>query len=126
MSGMKLAHTMIRVRDLDKTLAFYRDFVGLKELRRKSIGDEATLVFLSDAAESYVLELTHNHGESEYELGNQFGHLAFYTDDLEATVAEVERRGWWYRRSRPELSSRYIFVKDPDGYDVEILQDPGA
>ncbi len=123
---MKLAHTMIRVRDLDKTLEFYREFVGLKELRRKSIGDEATLVFLSDASGSYVLELTHNHDGSEYELGDQFGHLAFYTDDLEATVAEVERRGWWYRRSRPEMTSRYIFIKDPDGYDVEILQDPAV
>ncbi len=123
---MQLAHTMIRVKNLEQTLDFYQNFVGLKELRRKPIGDEATLVFLSDATGHYVLELTYNHGQSDYELGDQFGHLAFFTDDLEATVAEVERRGWWYRRSRPEMSSRYIFVKDPNGYDVEILQDPHA
>jgi len=119
---MKLAHTMIRVKDLDATLEFYQNFIGLRELRRKPIGDEATLVFLSDAEEHYILELTYNHGESEYDLGNQFGHLAFFTDDLEKTIEEVERRGWWYRESRPELSSKYIFVKDPNGYDVEILQ----
>jgi len=119
---MKLAHTMIRVKDLEATLAFYRDFIGLRELRRKPIGDEATLVFLSDDDESYVIELTVNHGKTDYVLGDQFGHLAFFTDDLEAVVAEVERRDWWYRRSRPELSSKYIFVKDPDGYDVEILE----
>ena len=119
---MKLAHTMIRVKDLEATLDFYKNFVGLKELRRKPIGDEATLVFLSDGEGGCFLELTHNHGQSDYTLGDQFGHLAFSTDDLEVVVEEVERRGWWYRRSRPELDSKYIFVKDPNGYDVEILK----
>jgi lactoylglutathione lyase len=120
--SMNLAHTMIRVRDLEQTLDFYTNFIGLRELRRKPIGDEATLVFLSDDNEAYVLELTHNHGSHDYTLGDQFGHLAFFTDDLEQVVREVESRGWWYRRSRPELTSKYIFVKDPDGYDVEILE----
>jgi len=119
---MRLAHTMIRVKDLESTLEFYRDFIGLEEVRRKPIGDEATLVFLTDDDGSYVIELTVNHGKTDYELGDQFGHLAFFTDDLETVVAEVERRKWWYRRSRPELSSKYIFVKDPNGYDVEILE----
>ena len=119
---MKLLHTMIRVKDLDATLAFYTEFIGLKEVRRRPIGDEATLVWLADEADEYQIELTHNHGKDDYALGDQFGHLAFGTDDLEAVVADVEKRGWWYRRSRPELSSRYIFVKDPNGYDVEILQ----
>ena len=119
---MKLAHTMIRVKDVDETLDFYVNFIGLKEVRRKPIGDEATLIFLSDDDENYIIELTHNHGKNEYALGDQFGHLAFFTDDLERTVSEVERRGWWYRRARPETGARYIFVKDPNGYDVEILQ----
>jgi lactoylglutathione lyase len=117
-----LAHTMIRVRDLEASLAFYQEFIGLHEVRRKPIGDEATLVFLADEREHYHLELTFNHGKSEYVLGDQFGHLAFFTDDLARVVREVERRGWWYRGSRPEASSRYVFVKDPDGYDVEILE----
>ena len=50
-------------------------------------------------------------------------HLAFYTKDLDGVIAEVEKRGWSYRGSRPELQSRYIFVKDPNGYDIEILQE---
>jgi len=119
---MRLAHTMIRVKNLDATLDFYTNFIGLEETRRKDIGDEATLVFLADDQGHYNIELTVNHGKDDYVLGDQFGHLAFFTDDLDEVVAEVERRGWWFRRSRPELASRYIFVKDPNGYDVEILQ----
>ena len=119
---MRLAHTMIRVKDLDATLEFYTGFLGLREVRRRPIGDEATLVFLTDEHGHYHVELTYNHGRDAYTLGDQFGHLAFFTDDLETVVAEVERRGMDYRRSRPELSSKYIFVKDPNGYDVEILE----
>jgi len=119
---MQLAHTMIRVKDLDATLAFYTGFIGLRETRRKEIGDEALLVWLEDDAGHYSIELTYNIGKDDYELGDQFGHLAFLTDDLERVIEEVERRGWWFRRSRPELASKYIFVKDPNGYDVEILQ----
>ena len=119
---MKLAHTMIRVKNLDETLDFYQNFVGLRELRRKPIGDEATLVFLSDADENYVLELTYNHGKTDYTLGDQFGHLAFHTGDLDEVIRVVERRGMPFRRSRPEMRSKYIFIKDPDGYDVEILE----
>ncbi len=120
---MKLAHTMIRVKDLDATLDFYTGFLGLQEVRRRPIGDDATLVFLTDAAGHYHIELTHNHDGRDYDLGNQFGHLALHVPDLEVVVAEVERRQWWYRRSKPESSSRYIFVKDPNGYDIEILEE---
>lgn len=119
---MKLYHTMIRVKDLDATLDFYTGFLGLKESRRHTIGDEATLVFLTDVEENYFIELTCNHDGREYELGDQFGHLAFLVDDLAPIIEEVERRGWWFRQSRPEMSSRYIFVKDPNGYDIEVLE----
>lgn len=119
---MRLAHTMIRVKDLDQTLEFYTQFIGLREVRRRELGSEALLVFLTDEAGGYHVELTVNHGRSDYELGDQFGHLAFFADDLERVVEDVERRGWSYRRSRPESSSKYIFVKDPNGYDVEILE----
>ena len=119
---MRLAHTMIRVKDLDETLAFYCDFLGLKKVRSKPIGDEAELVFLTDDAGRYHLELTHNKDGRDYTLGDQFGHLAFHVDDLAPVIAQVEAHGWWYRRSRPELSSKYIFVKDPNGYDIEILE----
>ena len=119
---MKLAHTMIRVRDLEASTAFYTEFLGLHEVRRRPIGDEATLVFLTDESGSYHLELTYNHDDRDYELGNQFGHLALVTDDLAAVKAEIERRGWWFRESKPGAPASYVFVKDPDGYDVEILQ----
>lgn len=119
---MQLAHTMIRVKDLDATLAFYTDFLGLKEVKRAPIGDEATLVFLTDEAERYHIELTYNHGKDDYELGDQFGHLAFYVEDLDEVITKAESIGMWFRRSRPEMSSRYIFVKDPNGYDIEILE----
>ena len=119
---MKLAHTMIRVKDLDATLAFYTEFLGLREVRRSPIGDEATLVFLADESESYYIELTYNHDGRDYDLGNQFGHLAFTVPDLDQVIADVESRGWWFRKSKETSSSRYIFVKDPSGYDIEILQ----
>jgi len=118
---MKLAHTMIRVRDLERSIAFYRDFLGLREVRRKDLGD-AILVFLADDAGHHHIELTFNKDGRDYELGNQFGHLAFVTGDLDAVIADVEGKGWKYRGSRPETGSRYIFIKDPDGYDIEILQ----
>lgn len=118
---MKLAHTMIRVRDLERALDFYTGFLGLREVRRIELGDEATLVYLADEAAGHYLELTWNKDGRDYELGNQFGHLAFWTDDLEDVVRQIEERGRWYRRSKPD-PGRYVFVKDPDGYDVEILQ----
>ena len=118
---MKLAHTMIRVRDLDQSIDFYTGFLGLHEIRRVDIGGEATLVLLEDDNGGHQIELTYNWDGRDYEPGNQFGHLAFFTSDLSAVVREVDARGWWYRRSKPD-PSRYIFVKDPDGYDIEILQ----
>lgn len=119
---MKLAHTMIRVKDLDATLDFYTSFLGLKKVRESKIGDEAVLVFLTDEAGRYHIELTYNTDGRDYALGDQFGHLAFHVDDLDPVIAEVEAKGWWYRRSKPTVSSKYIFVKDPNGYDIEILE----
>ena len=119
---MKMLHTMLRVRDLERSLEFYCGFMGLHEVRRTPIGDEALLVFLTDDDGLYHLELTLNHGQTEYSLGDQYGHMAFGVPDLEAVEAEVKRRGWEFWPSRPELKSRYLFVCDPDGYDVEIIE----
>jgi lactoylglutathione lyase len=120
--GMKFLHTMLRVRDLEKSLEFYCGFVGLREVRRTPIGDEALLVFLTDEEGRYHLELTLNHGVTDYVVGDQYGHMAFAVPDLDAVEADVKRRGWEYWPSRPELKSRYLFVCDPDGYDVEIIE----
>jgi lactoylglutathione lyase len=119
---MKLNHTMIRVKDLDESLPFYTDFLGLKEIKRSAIGDECTLVFLADETESHYIELTYNHDGRDYDLGSQFGHLALTVDDLAPVIAKVEENGWWYRESKPEARSKYIFVHDPNGYDIEILE----
>ena len=121
---MKLAHTMIRIRDMNKSLEFYCGFLGLKEKRRKDLGDEATLIFLSDDRGNYFLELTYNKDGRDYTIGNQFGHLAFYVNNLEKVIFEVEQQDWWYRKSKPTSSSKYIFIKDPDGYDIEIIEKP--
>ena len=123
LGAMKLAHTMIRVKDLEATIEFYTGFLGLREVRRKTLGDEATLVFLTDEHGHYHLELTCNHDGRSYEIGNQFGHLAFHVPDLEEVVRIVESHGWSYRGSKPTNPSKYIFVKDPDGYDIEILEE---
>ncbi len=118
---MKLAHTMIRVRDLERSIEFYSNFVGLRETRRKDLGD-AVLVFLADEDEHHFVELTFNKDGRDYDIGNQFGHLAFFAEDLNAVIERVEAEGWDYRGSRPETGSKYIFIKDPDGFDIEILQ----
>ena len=107
---MKLAHTMIRVRDMDKSLEFYCGFLGLKEKRRKDLGDEATLIFLSDDRGNYFLELTYNKAGRDYVIGEQFGHLAFHVDNLEKVIFEVEQQDWWYRKSKPTSSSKYILT----------------
>ena len=122
--SMRLAHTMIRVRDLDASLEFYCGFLGLQEIRRKDLGDEATLVFLTDDSKNYYIELTFNKDGRDYTIGDQFGHLAFHVDDLDRVIYDVKDRGWWFRQSKPSSSSQYIFIHDPDGYDVEILQVP--
>ena len=124
--SMRLAHTMIRVRDLDTSLEFYCGFLGLQEIRRKDLGDEATLVFLTDDSQNYQIELTCNKDGRDYTIGDQFGHLAFHVDDLDRVISDVKDRGWWFRQSKPSSSSHYIFIHDPDGYDVEILQVPSA
>ncbi len=119
---MRMVHTMIRVRNLEETLEFYTGFLGLREVRRHEVPGDCTLVFLADEAGDYHIELTYNHDDRDYTLGNQFGHLAFVTDDLDKVIADVEGKSWWYRGSRPEMKSRYIFLNDPNGYDIEILE----
>ena len=119
--SMQLAHTMIRIRNLEESLEFYCGFLGLQEIRRKDLGDEATLVFLTDDSQNYQIELTFNKDGRDYTIGDQFGHLAFHVDDLDRVISDVKDRGWWFRQSKPTSSSQYIFIHDPDGYDVEIL-----
>jgi lactoylglutathione lyase len=123
---MKYLHTMVRVRDLEKSLHFYRDLLGLRELRRKE--NEAgrfTLVFLAapgdDAAQ---VELTYNWDPEEYTIGRAFGHLAYEVDDIYATCAKLEAGG--VTINRPPRDGRMAFVRSPDNISVELLQKGGA
>jgi len=121
---MKYLHTMIRVRDLDATLKFFCDGLGLREARRMdNAAGKFTLVFLS-APESpeAEIELTHNWGSSEdYGSARNFGHLAFRVDDIYATCAHLQAMG--YTVNRPPRDGHMAFVRSPDLVSVELLQE---
>lgn len=120
---MKYLHTMIRVRDLDATLRFFCDGLGLKETRRRdSEAGKYSLVFLSapNSPES-ELELTYNWGsEEDYGSARNFGHLAFEVDDIYATCAHLQAIGILI--NRPPRDGRMAFVRSPDLISVELLQ----
>ncbi|ABR50764.1 Glyoxalase/bleomycin resistance protein/dioxygenase [Alkaliphilus metalliredigens QYMF] len=122
----KMLHTCIRVMDLEKSLRFYEDALGLVEKRRKDFPEhEFTLVFLSDEAGHYDLELTYNYNQDQsYEIGNGFSHIAVSVDDLEASQERHRKMGYKVTKltGLPGSPPRYYFVTDPDGYDVEVIR----
>ncbi len=123
---MELIHTCYRVNDLERSVDFYTKGLGLEELARKPIRDEAINVFLGAPGDGPRLELTYNFGRSEsYEIGTGYGHIAFSVDDLDATLADLASRG--IQPERPpyqvrEGGSRLCFVQDPDGYRIELIE----
>lgn len=125
---MRILHTMIRVGDLDRSIAFYTEILGMKLLRRSDYPEgRFTLAFVGygDEAESAVLELTHNWDTAAYELGNAFGHVAIEVDDAYAACAEIKARaGKVVREAGPMQhgSTVIAFVEDPDGYKIELIQ----
>lgn len=120
---MKYLHSMVRVRDLDASLRFYCDGLGLKEVRRKDVpAGKFTLVFLaaSESPEAEI-ELTHNWGsEEDYGTARNFGHLAFRVDDIYATCERLQSMG--YTINRPPRDGHMAFVRSPDLISVELLQ----
>ena len=123
---MKYLHTMVRVADLEKSLHFYRDLLGLRELRR--IENEAgrfTLVFLAapgdDAAQ---VELTYNWDPEDYGIGRAFGHLAYEVEDIYAACDRLQAGG--VTINRPPRDGRMAFVRSPDNISVELLQKGGS
>lgn len=123
----KMLHTCIRVKDLDESLKFYTQAIGFKEVERKDFPeDEFTLVYLTDEAGNYELELTYNYDREEaYDLGNGFAHTAVTTDDLEK-ARDFHRELGYEVTDLMGLSGedpRYYFVTDPDGYLVEVLRE---
>ncbi|MBD2294793.1 lactoylglutathione lyase [Anabaena sphaerica FACHB-251] len=125
---MRLLHTMLRVGNLEKSLQFYCDVLGMKLLRRKDYpGGEFTLAFVGYGEESdhTVLELTHNWGVEKYDLGTAYGHIALGVDDIYSTCEEIRNRGGKVVREPGPMkhgSTVIAFVEDPDGYKVELIQ----
>ena len=128
---MRILHTMIRVGDLDRSLAFYTDVLGMKLLREHDYPDgKFTLAFVGFGAESdgAVIELTHNWGVEHYELGTGFGHIALEVPDAYAACAEITKRGGKVTRPAGPMkhgTTVIAFVEDPDGYKVELIERKG-
>ena len=123
---MALIHTCYRITNIDRSVAFY-EALGFKEVGRLPIRDEAVNVFMNQPGDGDMprLELTYNHGVDSYEIGSGYGHIAITTDDIHATLARLKAQGIDPEKppySVREGGSRLTFVKDPDGYRVEILE----
>ena len=123
---MKYLHTMVRVTDLDASLRFYCDGLGLREVRRNDYPQgRFTLVFLAAPGdESAQVELTYNWDPQEYGIGRAFGHLAYEVEDIYATCQRLQDMG--VTINRPPRDGRMAFVRSPDNISVELLQQGGA
>jgi lactoylglutathione lyase len=125
---VRLLHTMIRVGDLDRSIAFYTDVLGMKLLRRKDYPEgRFTNVFVGygDEREHAVLELTHNWDTAKYDLGTGYGHVAVAVDDAAQACARVRERGGKVTREAGPMkhgTTVIAFVEDPDGYKIEFIQ----
>ena len=125
---MRVLHTMIRVGDLDRSIKFYTEVLGMQLLRRKDYPDgKFTLAFVGYGPESEgaVIELTHNWDTDHYELGNGFGHVALAVEDAYAACAEIKKRGGRVVREAGPMkhgTTVIAFVEDPDGYKIELIQ----
>ncbi len=124
---MRLLHTMLRTGDLDRSIAFYTDVLGMKLLRRQDYPEgKFTLAFIGygDEADSTVIELTYNWGVSQYELGTAYGHIAIEVDDVHAACAAAKAKGVRIiREAGPMNAGKTIiaFIADPDGYFIELI-----
>ena len=121
---MELIHTCYRMGEIDRSVAFY-EALGFEERRRMPIRDEAINVFMALPGDSERLELTYNHGVDSYELGTGYNHIAITSEDLDGTLERLASQG--IEPERPpytvrEGGSRLCFVRDPDGYRIEIIE----
>lgn len=125
---MRLLHTMLRVGDLDKSLAFYTDVLGMKLLRKEDYPEgKFTLAFVGYGAESEtaVIELTHNWDTDAYNLGNGYGHIALEVDNAAAACDAVRAKGGKVVREAGPMkhgTTVIAFVEDPDGYKIEFIE----
>jgi len=128
---MRILHTMLRVGNLDKSIAFYTDVLGMKLLRRKDYPDgKFTLAFVGYQPESEgpALELTHNWDTDSYDLGAGYGHIALEVEDAYAACERIKAKGGKVVREAGPMkhgTTVIAFVEDPDGYKVELIQAQG-
>lgn len=122
----KVLHTCLRVMDLEKSLKFYKEALGLIETKRKDFPEyEFTLVYLSDEDKRYELELTYNYNpEKPYIIGDGYSHMAFSVEDLESSHKSHKSMGYKVTElmGLPGSPPRYYFITDPDGYEIEIIR----
>lgn len=124
---MRILHTMLRTGDLDRSIQFYTEILGMKLLRRQDYPDgKFTLAFLGYGAESdhSVIELTYNWGVDRYAMGTAYGHIALEVDDVYRATAEVKNRGGKILREAGPMNAGTTiisFIEDPDGYPIELI-----
>jgi len=124
---MKILHTMIRVNDLDESIRFYCDVLGMKLLRKKDYASgRFTLAFVGYGSESdsTVIELTYNWDTHQYDLGNAFGHIALGVDDIYRTCETLRGKGAKIVREPGPMKhggSEIAFIEDPNGYKIELI-----
>lgn len=124
---MRILHTMLRVGNLDKSLHFYTEVLGMKLLRKKDYPEgEFTLAFVGygEESETAVIELTHNWGTSSYDIGNGYGHIAINVEDVYAACDKIKAAGGKVTREAGPMkhgTTILAFVEDPDGYKIELL-----
>ncbi len=125
---MRLLHTMLRVKNLEESLKFYCDVLGMNLIRQKDYpGGEFTLAFVGYGNESdtAVIELTYNWGVDSYDLGNAYGHIALGVDDIYGTCEKIREQGGNITREPGPMkhgTTVIAFVEDPNGYKVELIQ----
>ncbi len=125
---MRILHTMLRVGDLERSVKFYTEGFGMKELRRRDVPDgKYTLAFVGygDEDSNSVIELTYNYGVDKYEMGTAFGHLAVGVPDVAATTEKLRKAGAKVTREPGPVkfgTTIIAFVEDPDGYKIELIQ----
>ena len=129
---MRILHTMLRVGDLERSIDFYTNVLGMRVLRSTDLPDQKyTLAFVGygDEASNAVLELTYNHGVDHYDLGNAYGHIAIEVDDARAACdsvrASVGRFGGAVTRDAGPVNGGttvIAFIQDPDGYKIELIE----
>ncbi len=132
MSNSRVLHTMLRVGDLDRSIEFYTKVMGMELLRKHENQEyQYTLAFVGygDESQGAVIELTYNWDTTEYDLGNAFGHIAIGVDDIYATCDAIKAVGGNVTREPGPVkggSTEIAFVKDPDGYMLELIQNKQA